>query len=186
MEGTRKCGGRRRFFDRERHSLLRDAPRDLIEVADRMFDDLIENEPSEAVSVLIGKVLALLIDRRDGGAGQLEAEVEEDCTIWASGRSSTRSIGNSKALPLVENDPVQAEKYSRESLRMAWRLEPANSLGWRRSWNLRARILTRLGKHRLARRYVARAIALARTDRKNALAQADIAVFMRRCWDPRS
>lgn len=175
--GLASAEERRRFFDRERHSLLRDAPRDLIEVADRMFDDLIENEPSEAVSVLIGKVLALRSIGEMARARQLEAEVEERLHNLGDDFNAVDWY-HSKALPLVENDPVQAEQYSRESLRMAWRLDSANSLGWRRSWNLRARILTRLGKHRLARRYVARAIALARTDRKNALAQADIAVFM--------
>jgi tetratricopeptide (TPR) repeat protein len=157
--------GRAAFFRQHRGRIRDFWPPDFIRLAVQLVEQIRTSDPVTAADYLISahraassigdtpaakrflRRAASLLDREEPG-------------ITHTALLHTRSLAakDSGAIGI-------AEKYSRQSLRLAARIRLTSGVELRIMWHLRSNILRELGRHRHSQRYLAKALRSARSDR---------------------
>lgn len=165
------------FYRDHEYEILRNWPGDLLSMASIVQSEQINLDPEESISALIGRATAASAIGDRGLAEMLEKELADHFRETEPDANYVDFLhGISHQLRLRE--PVAAEPRSRMAIRLARRLGLGSPSMWWRMWATRASILGKLGKTRLSRHYLVRALRLARKtwqEQRNPASAADIA-----------
>lgn len=152
------------FLRRHRDYFRDHSPRDLLRLAGQAAEGARDNDPVTAAEYLITRHLAA---RRIGDEKEAEASIAAAAALLESQKPGIIHVDllHTRALAARARGALDfAERFSRQALKLARKIELSAPYALRSMWHLRAGILADLRKPRPARRYAAWALWSARKD----------------------